>query len=83
MYNYHNWINIFGVDNMSTKDSSRKIYRRKVLFLYPNIDDLPDDNIKEKVVDLIDSLYYIISDANEFIARALSSDVFVNSKYIQ
>ena len=67
---------------MSTKDSSRKIYRRKVLFLYPNIDDLPDDNIKEKVVDLIDSLYYIISDANEFIARAFSSDVFVNSKYI-
>ena len=31
---------------------------------------------------MIDSLYYIISDVNEFIARAFSSDVFVNSKYI-
>lgn len=66
---------------MNTKDSNRHIYKRKVLFLYPNIDDL-SDSIKEKLADLIDSLYYIISDANEFVARAFSSDAFVNSKYI-
>lgn len=67
---------------MNTKERDNDVYRRKVLFLYPNIDDFPNEIIREKVVDLIDSLYYIISDANEFVARAFSSDVFVNSKYI-
>ena len=57
---------------MSTKDSSRKIYRRKVLFYILILMIYQMIIFKEKVVDLIDSLYYIISDANEFIARAFS-----------
>ena len=67
---------------MSTKDSNRDVYRRIVLFLYPNVEDFPNDVIREKVVDLKESLYYIISDVNELVARVFSSDAFVNSKYI-
>ncbi len=56
--------------------------RRKVLFLYPNIEDFSDNTDREKIVDLVNSLYYIIADANKFVTQAFSSDVFVNSRYI-
>lgn len=60
----------------------RNTYRRKVLFLYPSIEEFTDNNIREKVENLIDSLYYIIRDVNNTVARIFSSDIFVNSKYI-
>lgn len=67
---------------MSTKERNKDIYKRKVLFLYPNAEDFSDQVIVGKIEDLVDSLYYIIREANEFVSRTFSSNVFVNSKYI-
>lgn len=67
---------------MSTKERNKDTYRRKVLFLYPNAEEFTDKVIVEKIEDLVDSLYYIIREANEFVSRTFSSNVFVNSKYI-
>lgn len=69
-------------NNMSTKERNRGTFRRKVLFLYPNAEDFSDKAIVEKIEDLVDSLYYIIREANEFVSRTFSSNVFINSKYI-
>lgn len=68
--------------NRRENKNGQSIYRRKVLFLYPSIDDFENENIKNRVNDLVESLYYIIRDANENIAKIFSSEVFVNSKSI-
>lgn len=69
-------------NDMTTKEKNKDTYKRIVLFLYPNAEEIPDKAIVEKIENLVDSLYYIIRKANEFVSRAFSSNVFVNSKYI-
>lgn len=50
--------------------------------MYPNAEEFTDRIVVEKIEDLVDSLYYITREANEFVSRTFSSNVFVNSKYI-
>ncbi len=68
--------------NRRENKNGQSVYRRKVLFLYPSVDEFSDENIKNSVNDLVESLYFIIRDANESIAEIFSSEVFVNSKSI-
>lgn len=68
--------------NRREDKNKKSVYRRKVLFLYPSVDELANENIKNSVNNLIESLYFIIRDANENIAKIFSSEVFVNSKSI-
>lgn len=61
---------------------TKNVLKRKLLFLYPNLDVSSDDKSKEQIEDIAICLKLITDDANQKVARIMSSDAFSNAKYV-
>ena len=65
-------------DTKTTKNHNQ----RKLLFLYPDLDDYPDGEKRDKIFRLVNHLNYICRGANSFMTKVFKTQIFVKSECV-
>ncbi|MCD7825539.1 MAG: hypothetical protein LUH14_06230 [Clostridiaceae bacterium] len=61
---------------------SESHYQRRLLFLYPDLDDYPNGEERDKIFRLVNYLNHICEEANSFMSKLFGSQIFVKSECV-